>query len=54
MQALTVVLLPTSFFFIFLYYTDIGSLAFFLASYLVRGNPTSPVDCCELGWSGVG
>ena len=35
MQALTVVLLPTSFFFIFLYYTDVGSLAFFLASYLV-------------------
>ena len=34
-QAMLVVLLPTSFFFNFLYYTDIGALTFFLASYWV-------------------
>ena len=38
-QALLTVLLPTSFFFIFLYYTDIGALTFFLAAYWV--NPIS-------------
>lgn len=35
MQALMTLLLPTNFFYIFLYYTDIGSLAFVLASLLV-------------------
>ena len=34
-QALLTVLLPTSFFFVFLYYTDIGALTFFLAAYWV-------------------
>ncbi len=35
-QAMLVVLLPTSFFFVFLYYTDMGALTFFLAAYWVR------------------
>lgn len=34
-QAMLVVLLPTSFFFVFLYYTDMGALTFFLAAYSV-------------------
>ena len=35
-QAATLTLLPTHFFFIFLYYTDVGSLTLVLAAYLVR------------------
>lgn len=34
-QALLTVLLPTNFFFVFLYYTDLGALTFFLAAYWV-------------------
>ncbi len=35
MQALVALLLPTHFFYAFIYYTDVGSVTFVLASYLV-------------------
>lgn len=35
MQALVAMLLPTHFFYAFIYYTDVGSVTFVLASYLV-------------------
>jgi hypothetical protein len=44
-QAAVLTLLPTHFFFIFLYYTDVGSLTLVLAAYLARRSRDDPGRC---------
>lgn len=48
-QAATLTLLPTHFFFIFLFYTDVGSLTLVLAAYLVRFAHLACDACTGLG-----